>query len=63
MRRAFVALALLVVACDQPPIAVDIPPRDNGQQVLDLAGVLDQEVAARLREIRERRGLDVVALT
>ena len=63
MRRAFVGLAFLVVACGEPPVAVDIPPRDHGQQVLDLAGVLDQEVAARLREIRDRRGLDVVALT
>ncbi|MGH8907142.1 MAG: TPM domain-containing protein [Egibacteraceae bacterium] len=65
MRRSL-AVALLLAAlnaCGEPPIQVEIPPRQPGQQVLDLAGLLDGQVADRLRAIGEQQGLDIVALT
>jgi len=59
---AAVALAVLV-ACGEPPVDIEIPAREQGQHVLDRAAILDDEVAARLRDIAERQGLDIVALT
>ncbi|MGH3664866.1 MAG: hypothetical protein ACRDU8_02035 [Egibacteraceae bacterium] len=42
MRNAVVTLALLLAlaGCGEPPVDVDIPARADGQQVLDLAGIL-----------------------
>jgi len=65
VRRRLVAATLLaaVVACGEPPVDVEIPPREPGAQVLDRAGILDDQVAARLREIAEGQDLDIIALT
>jgi hypothetical protein len=52
-----------LVSCGEPPLQVVIPAREPGQQMLDLAGVLDDRVGVRLSEIRDADGLDLVALT
>lgn len=68
MRRwaAVVAAALLVAACGEPPISVDLPQRDDGQHVADLAGVFDdtqaRDLQGRLRAAAAD-GTDIVALT
>lgn len=64
MRSGLVlVLGVALAACGEPPIAVEIPARESGQQVLDLAGVVGPGVALRLEAIREDEGLDLVALT
>jgi hypothetical protein len=56
-------VAVLALSCGEPPVDVDIPARDDGSHVADLAGILDADALdARLAEIRAD-GLDVVALT
>jgi uncharacterized membrane protein YgcG len=68
MRSALAALvaavALLGVAgCGDPDVALTIPPRQPGQQVLDTAGILDDAVTDRLAALSEETGLDIVAVT
>lgn len=56
-----VALLLVVTACGEPPIAIEIPPRD-GAQVLDLAGILDAEALETQLANHADEGVDIVAL-
>lgn len=63
MRRWVLMTALLLAACGEPPIDVDVPARDDGQHVLDQAGILDaQGLDARLDQAADD-GTDIVALT
>ena len=65
MRRATLLLVAVVLfaGCGEPAVDVSLPPREQGQQVLDQAGILDgADIAQRLEGLREG-GLDVVALT
>ncbi len=56
------ALALAAAACGEPPVALDVPARADGQTVLDLAGILDEDaLAPMLAEVAP--GSDVVAVT
>lgn len=58
MRRAMAAGALLgLLACGEPAPDVTIPAREPDQQVLDLAGILSDDLAL------DGAGLDVVVLT
>ena len=57
-----VALALVVSACGEPPIAFDIPARD-GRQVLDDAGILDRDALEAALVEHAEAGVDIVALT
>lgn len=64
-RRAALVLALaLTAACaGEPAVPLEVPVRADGAQVLDLAGIVDDEaLAARLSELREA-GHDTVAVT
>ncbi len=58
-----VALALGVAGCGEPETDVDIPARDDGRHVADLAGILDAEQLDDQLAAIEAGGLDVVALT
>lgn len=62
MRSAAVALvaSVALAACGEPAIDLALPERAPDQVVLDLAGVLDDEVERRLADFP---GLDVVAVT
>ena len=65
MRRATLLLVAVVLfaGCGEPAVDVSLPPREQGQQVLDQAGILDgADIAERLEGLRDG-GLDVVALT
>ncbi|MDQ3709936.1 MAG: hypothetical protein M3387_11655 [Actinomycetota bacterium] len=64
MRRAGLVLAsLLIAGCGEPAVDVSLPPREEGQQVLDQAGILNgPDIARRLEGLRDG-GLDVVVLT
>lgn len=54
-------VATALVACGEPALDVDLPPRDG--HVADLAGILDEpSLEQRLSQVRAR-GLDVVVLT
>jgi hypothetical protein len=54
-------VGLLLPACGEPPVDLDVPRRASGQVVLDQAGILDEaEIEKHLRAFEER---DVVALT
>lgn len=62
MRRWVLVLGLLLAACGEPEVDVEIPARDTGQHVLDQAGILDvQALESRLAEIAQVR--DIVVLT
>lgn len=62
-RRATVTLLLLVAAaCGEPAVDLDVPERADGQTVLDLAGILDQDALAPLLA-GVAPGSDVVAVT
>lgn len=69
MRRrllAAVVMAALAAACGEPPVAVEMPPRSEGQQVADLAGVLDESQRQDLQDRLEAlaaAGDDIVTLT
>jgi hypothetical protein len=52
-------LALLLVACGEEDPDIAVPPRDDGQVLLDEAGILGERVAEALRDIE---GWDVVAV-
>lgn len=57
------AVSALAGACGEPPLAIEVPARSGGRHVADLAGVLDADaVGARLRDLRDATGIDVVAL-
>lgn len=65
MPSAVVAVlcAALLVACGEPDVDLDVPQRQEGQVLLDEAGILEgTDVDARLRDLAEE-GLDVVAVT
>ncbi|CAN5829201.1 MAG: hypothetical protein M3R09_01790 [Actinomycetota bacterium] len=65
MRRAvgLLAAGVLLAGCGEPAVDVRLSPREEGQQVLDQAGILNgPDIARRLEGLREG-GLDVVALT
>lgn len=70
MRRvvlALVAATLVLTACGEPDVDLELPPRETGQHVLDTAGILSgtesgTEVAERLADLAEA-GLDLVAVT
>lgn len=57
------ALALLLTACGEPPVAYEPPTRAPGQHLLDSVGLLDAATEQRLREVSEQTGFDVVGLT
>lgn len=67
-RRAGSAVAvglcmLLLAACGEPDVDLEVPTRAAGQVLLDEADVLEgTDVEARLRDL-EAAGLDVVAVT
>lgn len=60
---AAVGLAAALLACGEPAVGVELPSRRDDQQVLDLAGVLDDGVERRLSQMRAELGVDVVAFT
>jgi hypothetical protein len=61
MRRAVLLLLVLLAGCEPAP-DFSPPAREEGQVALDEAGILDEGVAERLREMAAD-GRDVVALT
>ncbi len=64
MRNVLAAVVLvLLVACGEPPVDVAVPEREQGQHVLDNAGILDEaRLEARLADVASG-GPDIVALT
>jgi hypothetical protein len=63
MRKVFVLLALVLSACGEPEVDIEIPQRDDGDYVFDDAGILDEEALEdRLAELDES-GPEIVALT
>lgn len=64
MRRALllVAVGVLLAACGEPPVDLDVPRRGPDQHVLDEVGILDASVEERLAEVSSETGFDVVAL-
>lgn len=64
MRRWLLVVALLLVACGEPPVDVAIPPREGEGRVADLAGILDvAAVEDALDDASAATALDTVALT
>ena len=62
-RAAVVVGAALAAACGEPPLAIELPARERGAHVADLAGVLDAgAVDERLAALEGDTGIDVVAL-
>lgn len=64
-RAAVFAIAVVLAACGEPAISVEIPERPKGEYVADLAHVLGtraREVNLRLTELSSE-GPDIVALT
>lgn len=64
-RRGLPAVALLAVlaaGCGEPPVALDVPARGDGQTVLDRAGILDEAALAPVLAA-VAPGSDVVAVT
>lgn len=61
MRRWVLVCAVVLAACGEPPVDVTIPDREEGQHVLDLADVLDEQ--ALQSRLAQTQGVDVVALT
>jgi hypothetical protein len=59
---AVVVLLLLLTACGEPEVDLQVPTRGPDQHLLDEVGILDAEVEERLREVSEASGLDVVGL-
>lgn len=60
---AFLLTALvLLAACGEPAVDLDVPTRGPDQHLLDEVGLLDAAVEQRLREVSAASGLDVVAL-
>lgn len=60
---AVVVAGLLLSGCGEPPVDVAIPARGDGQQILDLAGILRApDLSQRLRRLHDQ-GLDIVVLT
>lgn len=55
-----VLLAVVAAACGEQEPDIDVPAREQGQVVLDLADVLDDEVDRALRAFEDT---DVVAIT
>jgi hypothetical protein len=55
-------LIMLLTACGEPPVALDVPPRGPDQHILDTVGVVDAALEADLRALSASSGLDVVAL-
>ncbi|MDQ3537976.1 MAG: hypothetical protein M3415_04145 [Actinomycetota bacterium] len=60
---AVVLAAVLLAGCGEPAVDVRLPPREEGQQVLDLAEILEGSGIVRRLEALRDNGLDVVALT
>jgi hypothetical protein len=60
MRRSLVVGLLLLAACGEPPVNLEIPERGAGQRVFDAAGILEPAVGEALASFPDR---DVVALT
>lgn len=55
-------VTLLLGGCGEPPLAVEIPPRDG--HIADMAGILDVEaLEGRLEDYAADDGVDIVALT
>jgi hypothetical protein len=63
LRLVVALLLVLAVGCGEPEVDLDVPPRGPDQHLLDEVGILDAAIEVRLREVSERSGLDVVALT
>lgn len=64
-RRSLLAVAgaALLFGCGEPAVDLDVPARQEGQVLLDEAGILEgTDIDARLRDLAEE-GLDVVAVT
>jgi hypothetical protein len=59
---AALAAAALAGGCGNPEVALAVPERQDGQVMLDEAGVLDAAVADRLAAVAADTGVDVVAL-
>lgn len=57
-----VLLLVLLAACGEPAVDLEVPRRAPDQHLLDAAGILDSSVEQRLRELSEAAGLDVVGL-
>lgn len=63
LAAAAVAVVALAGCGGEPEVDLDVPARAQGQQVADLAGILEgSDVDARLQQLRAD-GLDVVAVT
>lgn len=54
---------VLLAACGEPAVDLEIPARDASEDVLDTSDLLDDGIAARLEEFEAVTGLDAVALT
>ena len=64
MRSGVLLLVVLMTACGEPAVDVEISAREERQHVLDQAGILDAEaLEQRLDTAQEDAGLDIVALT
>ncbi len=60
---AAVVAAALLAGCGEPAVDLDLPAREPGQQVLDLAGILDAGAVGERLDALRAHGLDVVAVT
>lgn len=63
MRRWLAVVALVLAACGEPPVDVEIPQRDGDAHVLDNAGVLDEQALDERLRAAAADGTDIVALT
>jgi hypothetical protein len=64
MRSCLVIAALLITACGEPAVGVDLPEREGGQHAADLAQILDvDQLEQSLTQAEAAEGLDIVALT
>ena len=63
VQAAALAATLLLAACGEPGIDVDIPDRTDGAHVLDLAEILSPDAADTVALAEDIDGLDVVVLT
>lgn len=59
---ACVLAALVLAACGEPEVDLDVPDRAEGQRLLDVADVMDDSVEEALAQAAAATDLDIVAL-
>ena len=63
MRKALLVFAVVLAACGEPAVDVELADREPGQHVDDQAGILDADALQERLAEAEQDGLDIVALT